>query len=114
MAGLADVADPVLVLVNRDAAAAVRLGGVTLTELDDVPARDPSWDGAARPATSPSISRRRNGSIGSAATRRVRGDALALAENLVRYLSYRGASSVVLPEALSDRLRRRAPDGPGR
>ncbi len=101
----------VLVLVNRSADADVRLGTVTLTELDDVQ--------AAHAASLPrSASGRKLGLYlsGPQALEPFGGDrgghdALSTARNLVRYLGYCGASAVVLPEELADRARRRALDG---
>ena len=101
----------VLVLVNRSPDAEVRLGTVTLTELDDLQVAPP-------PSEPPPPSIRTLGLYlsGPHALEPFGGDqgfvdALTTAHNLVRYLGYCGASAVVLPEDLADRARRRALDG---
>ncbi len=101
----------VLVLVNRGGEAPVRLGTVTLTELDDVPPPP----GIVEPNTKatrtlglylsgPNALDR----FGSASGLH---DALVPAYNLSKYLGQCGATAVVLPEELADRSIRRALDG---
>src|SRR5262249_14628441 len=94
--------ETVLVLVNRGADAAVRLGSITLSELAGLRGppsiREPATratgalglylDGAH--AVDPF-----GGDIGP-------GDAWTAATNLAAYLSYCGATAVVLPESLAD------------
>ncbi len=103
-------AETVLVLVNRSPDAAVRLGSVTLTELDDLPGPPPH-----EPDTPPS---RALGLYldGAHALDRFGGDSGVVddwtaATNLAKYLSYCGATAVVVPESLAGRPNRRALDG---
>jgi hypothetical protein len=106
-----DASDPSLVLVNRDDAAPVQLGTVTLTELGDVPAApaivEPRGDnrGLALDLPEPAMLQRFGGGEPGS------GDGLALARNLVGYMTYCGASGVVVPEDIGDRQKRRALDG---
>ncbi len=103
--------EAVLVLVNRDTEAAVRLGTVTLTELDDVPAPPVVREPERPPARTLGLYLR-----GTHALDLFRGDsgpsnALAAARNLAKYMAFCGATAVVVPEELSDRSRRRALSG---
>jgi hypothetical protein len=100
-----------LVLVNRSEEAQVRLGTVTLTELDDLPGLSNLAEPSAPAArtlglylTGPQALGRFGGGPGGR-------DALSTAQNLVRYLGYCGLRAVVLPEDLADRSARRALDG---
>ena len=103
--------ESVLVLVNRDTEAAVRLGTVTLTELDEVP--------PPLSVPQPEKSKARTLGLyltGPHALDPFRGDsgpsgALVTARNLVKYLGYCGATAVVVPEEISDRSHRRSLDG---
>ncbi len=101
-----DVADPVLVLVNRDTVAPVQVGTVALAELSDVPTGPAIVEPKANARnlglylSSPEILDR----FGSGPTA---GDALAMARNLTHYLTYCGATSVVLPMTIADRNLRR-------
>ena len=106
--------DPVVVIVNRDPAAPVQLGTVTLTELAELPASPPLLE--------PEPSARRALGLYLAAPNALEsfgfgggeagpGDPLALGRNLAQYVLSCGASAVVLPERLADRARRRALDG---
>jgi len=101
----------VLVLVNRSPEAEVRLGTVTLTELDDLPVALP-LSGPHPPAVR-TLGLYLSGphALGPFGGDQGFLDALTTAHNLVRYLGYCGASAVVLPEDLADRARRRALDG---
>src|SRR5207248_1625210 len=100
--------EAVLVLVNRNAEAGVRLGTVTVTEVDDLPPA-PALREPNTPATrtlglylsGPHALDPYGGEPGSA-------DAVTTAQNLAKYLGSCGATAVVLPEALADRSRRRA------
>ena len=96
---------PVVVLTNRGNAAPVQVGAITLTELGDL---------------SPAATQRQAGrSVGLhlAGVRDLdrfggvdplgRVDPLTQARNLTTYLIHAGASSVVLPDGLSDRTARR-------
>jgi hypothetical protein len=105
-----EAAEPVLVLVNRDAAA-VQLGTVSLAELAEVPAGPPITEpggavarGLGIDLTGPHALDRFGGEPGQA-------DVLALGRNLAQYLGFCGTSAVVLPERLGDRARRRELDG---
>jgi hypothetical protein len=103
--------EAVLVLVNRDTEAAVRLGTVTLTELDDVPPAHAVHEPDKPPARTLGLYL-----TGTHALDPFRGDsgpsgALATARNLVKYMGYCGATAVVVPEELCDRSRRRALSG---
>ena len=100
-----------LVLVNRDPNTAVRMGTVTLTELENVPAgpvvHEP--DTAATRVLGLYLSGPRaldpyGGDPGG-------GDLLATAVNLGKYVAYCGATAVAVPEDLADRSWRRALDG---
>ncbi len=99
-----DAAEPVLVLVNRGGTSSVRLGAITLTELADVPAGPAivaPIDGGRTVGidlTAPSALDRFGGA----------GDPIVAGRHLAGYLSYCGAASVVLPDALADRTRRQA------
>ena len=109
-----DAAEPVLVLVNRDADATVQLGTVTLTELAELPAAP--GDRTARPRVRAEPRARTWPGPNAAGPLRAAAspdpaDLLASARNLAQYLAYCGASVAVLPEALADRPRRRALDG---
>jgi hypothetical protein len=101
----------VLVLVNRSPDATVRLGTVTLTELDDVPSapvlvgpRTPDGRTLGLYLSGPNPL----GPYGDEADSH---DAWTTAGNLAKYLGYCGASAVVLPEALADRSIRRGLQG---
>ncbi len=103
--------EAVLVLVNRDIETVVRLGTVTLTELDDVPPpptlREP--DATAMRTLGLYLT----GTHALDAFGRGSGPAetLAAARNLVKYLGYCGATAAVVPEELADRPLRRALEG---
>ena len=96
---------PVVVLANRGSSAPVQVGAITLTELGDLP---------------PAIIQRQIGrSLGlhlahirefdrfGGVDPNGRVDPLTQARNLTTYLIHTGASSVVLPDGLSDRAARR-------
>ncbi len=103
-----EAAEPVLVLVNRNATSSVQPGTVTLNELSDVPP-GPSIvaPGAGEPRlvgidlTAASALDRFGGG----------GDPIVAARNLGKYLTHCGASTVVLHESLADRSQRRMLDG---
>jgi hypothetical protein len=103
--------EAVLVLVNRDTEAVVRLGTVTLTELDDVPAPPTIREPEALAARTLGLYLTGTHALDPFGGRSGPGDALAAARNLVKYLSYCGATAAVVPEELADRSRRRALDG---
>jgi hypothetical protein len=100
-----------LVLANRSEDAEVRLGTVTLTELEDLPAA-PMSSQLDVPNTRTFglylAGPQALGRFGSGPGAR---DALTTAQNLVRYVGYCGAGAVALPEDLADRPARRALDG---
>lgn len=105
-----DTAEPLLLLLNRNRSGLVRVGSVTLAELDGLP--------PAPPARIPSPAAARSLGLyltGRGALDRFGGegevglnDSLEVARNLVAYLSYCGASLVVLPEGLAEREARRS------
>ena len=105
-----DVADPVLVLVNRDPAAAVQVGSVVLSELTEIPKGPPIVEPKANPRglglylARPAILDRFGGGAAG-------GDIFVPARNLGQYLTYCGATSVVLPAGIADRGQRRRLDG---
>lgn len=101
----------VLVLLNRDSEADVRLGMVSLAELDElaqpsalVDTRSPAPRTFGLYLTGPNPLETFGGDPPAH-------DAFATAENLARYLAYCGANAVVLPEQVADRPLRRALDG---
>ncbi len=104
-------AENVVVVYNRSAEAAVRIGTITLTELDDLP--------APPPIRTPSTTSTRTLGLsleGAHPLDPFGGDdspaaVWNAATNLARYLSCCGASAVVVPESLGDRVDRRALDG---
>ena len=91
--------ESVLVLVNRDTESAVRLGTVTLTELDDVPPPPTVREPDKPPARTLGLYL-----TGTHALDPFRGDpgrrVAAAARNLAKYLGYCGATAVVVPEEL--------------
>jgi hypothetical protein len=106
-----DASDLVLVLVNRGLDAPVRLGTVTLTELDDVPAPPSIVEPHTKATRTLGIYLSGPNALdrfGSAAGMH---DALFPACNLAKYLGHCGATAVVLPEELADRSIRRALEG---
>ena len=103
--------EAVLVLVNRDTEAVVRLGTVTLTELDDVPAPPTLREPEALAARTLGLYLTGTHALDPFGGRSGPGDALAAARNLVKYLGYCGATAAVVPEELADRSRRPALDG---
>ncbi len=103
-------AEMVLVLINRSPDAEVRLGMVTLTELDDLPQLPPLPEAQATAARTFGLYLTGPDPLEPFGGNPAAHDAVKTAENLVRYLGYCGASAVVLPETLSDRSIRRALD----
>ena len=106
-------AEPMLILLNRDSTADVTIGTVKLVELDPAP---PSGEAPAEP--SPKSRGVGLHLAGSNALDRFGGarepglnDALGMTENLAAYLETCGGSTVVLPDHLADRDRRRAFSG---
>jgi hypothetical protein len=106
-----DAEAPVLVLVNRSSSAPVQIGSVTLTELAEL-----------TPASPPRVLDRSIGLhlAGLRSLERFGGgdgsgrvDPFTQARNLSSYLAHCGASSVVLPEGLADRTRRKSLEGQG-
>ena len=102
-----EAAEPVLLLVNRNPSAPVQPGTVTLTELPELapapavtaPHGEPRVVGLD--LTSPAALER----FGSG------GDPIVGTQNLMKYLAFCGATSVVLPETLADRAGRQALNG---
>jgi len=108
-----DAADPVLVVVNRSGGAAVQVGSVTLTELGELPAGPAVEPPAGAPTrglglvpAGPDPLERFGAYVEPGLA-----DLPSAARELVRYASYCGATTVVLPESLADRPRRRALEG---
>ena len=108
-----DSSEPQLLLLNRSSSGSVRLGSVKLVELDKVPASPP-----VRLPKTPATRTMglyltgwhpldRFGGAGKAGLT----DNLEIARNLVSYVSFCGASLVVLPERLSERPGRRGLKG---
>jgi hypothetical protein len=95
---------PVLVLVNRGTSSPVQVGSIILTELAELPAAPASFPSGRsiglHLATPRSLDRFGGGDDSG------RVDPLAQARNLSAYLAHCGASTVVLPDGLSDRSRR--------
>lgn len=104
-------AENVLVVYNRSTEAAVRLGTITLTELDDLPGpppiRTPKTTSTRTLGFSLEGAHPLDPFGGDASTAEV----WTAASNLARYLTHCGASAVVVPESFGDRVDRRALDG---
>jgi hypothetical protein len=101
----------VLVLLNRSPDAEVRLGMVTLTELDDLPQLPRLPEANSKAARTFGLYLTGPDPLEPFGGNPAAHDPIITAENLVRYLGYCGASAVVLPESLADRSMRRALDG---
>ncbi len=97
----------VLVLLNRSADSVVRLGTVTLTELEDVPAGPALHEPRTADLRTLGLYLHGNQALSPFGAELAPRDALAMATNLARYIAYCGASAVVLPEGLTDRAGRR-------
>ncbi len=95
--------ESVLVLVNRDTESAVRLGTVTLTELDDVPPPPAVREPEKPPARTLGLYLTGTQALDPFRDDAGAGGALASARNLAKYLGYCGATAVVVPDDLSDR-----------
>jgi hypothetical protein len=101
-------AEVVLLLLNRSTDGEVRLGSVTLTELDE--------QSAGPSASQPPVAAGRALGLYLGGVRALEPfsansgtvEALTTARHLARYMAYCGASAVVLPEKLADRSSRRA------
>lgn len=107
-----DAAEPVLMLVNRANGEPVQVGGVTLTELGEVPAGPSVTEPESRPRglglyVADFDALERFGASDETAP----ADMLAISQRLARYLAYCGATSVVVPEELADRAGRQALHG---
>ncbi len=97
-------AELVLVMVNRSPEAEVRAGAITLTEIDD----------AGAPAAGPQRAERGLGlyltgfdGLDRFGSRLGSNDPLRMAQNLVKYMGYCGATAAVVPEDLTERQARR-------
>jgi hypothetical protein len=101
----------VLVLVNRSSDDEVRLGTVTLTELDELPAAPGLSETHSLAARTMGLYLNGPHALDPFIGDRASGDTLATASNLVKYLGHCGASAVVLPEGFAERASRRALDG---
>ncbi len=104
-------AEMVLVLINRSPEAEVRLGMVTLTELDELPQLPPLAEAHSTAARTFGLYLTGPDPLEPFGGDPAAHDAVITAQNLVRYLGYCGATAVVLPETLADRSMRRALDG---
>jgi hypothetical protein len=104
-------AEMVLVLVNRSPDAEVRLGTVSLAELDGPPPLGPPGESRLKAGRMLGLYLTGQHALEPFGGNHDGSDALSTAENLVKYLGYCGASAVVLPEQLADRTQRRALDG---
>ena len=100
----------VLVLINRSPEAEVRLGMVTLTELDELPQLPPLAEAHSTAARTFGLYLTGPDPLEPFGGNPAAHDVVVTAQNLVRYLGYCGASAVVLPEKLADRSMRRALD----
>jgi hypothetical protein len=101
----------VLVLFNRSPEAEVRLGMVTLTELDELPQLPLLRAANSTSARTFGLYLTGPNPLEPFGANPVAHDAVTTAQNLVSYLAYCGASAVVLPETLADRSMRRALSG---
>lgn len=101
----------VMVVYNRSAEAAVRIGSITLTELDDLPEPPPIRTPATTSTRTLGLSLDGAHPLDPFGGDATTADVWTAATNLARYLSYCGASAVVVPESLGDRDDRRALDG---
>ena len=106
-----DTAEPLLIVLNRNSSASVRLGSARLTELDGLPPppvvrmpNTPDTRTVGLYLTGANALDRFGGGGGEQGL----SDDLAAARNLVNYTSSCGASLVVLSERLADRAVRRA------
>jgi hypothetical protein len=104
-------AEMVLVLINRSPEAEVRLGMVTLTELDELPQLPRLAEANSSAARTFGLYLTGPDPLEPFGGNPAAHDAVIAAQNLVRYLGYCGASAVVLPETVADRSMRRALDG---
>jgi hypothetical protein len=105
-----DTAEPVLLLLNRNPSASIRVGTVKLVELDALPPPPPARITSSAAARSLGLYLAGPGALdrfGGAGETGLT-DALEAARNLVSYLTYCGASLAVLPERLHSRDARRA------
>ncbi len=104
-----DTPEPLLVLLNRNTSGSVRLGTVKLTELESLPSAAPARVPATPATRTMGLYLASQQSLDRFGGRGETGltDALEVARNLASYLTYCGASLVVLPERLSDRQVRR-------
>ena len=103
--------DMVMVLVNRSTDALVRLGTVTITELDDLPLTPPLSEPHSTAARTFGLYLSGPHALEPFGGSSTSHDPLETASNLAKYLAYCGASAVVLPEELADRSTRRALGG---
>ncbi|MGP0069522.1 MAG: hypothetical protein ACLQGP_38730 [Isosphaeraceae bacterium] len=103
--------DSVLVLVNRNSESVVRMGTVTLTELDDVPPRPAIREPDTTALRTLGLYLNGAHALDPFGRGSGPGDTLATARNLAKYLGYCGATAAVVPEELDDRPRRRALEG---
>ena len=97
----------VLVLVNRSPEAEVRAGAITLTEVDDR-AGGPSGAAPAAPSRALGLYLSGSDALDPFGGHGASDDPLRTAQNLLKYLGYCGASAVVVPEDLADRVGRRS------
>ena len=101
----------VLVLLNRSSESDVRLGMVTLTELDGETQPSTAVETRSKAARTFGLYLAGPNPLEAFGGDPSAHDAFSTAHNLARYLGHCGASAVVLPEQLADRSLRRALDG---
>ena len=103
-----DTESPVLVMVNRNPSAPVQIGSIALAEVPELPPaavpRNPERSIGLHLSGLRSLDRFGGGGEGAA-------DPMAQARNLASYLAHCGGSTMILPDGLADRRRRRALEG---
>lgn len=108
-----DASDPVLVLVNRASGSSVQVGSITLTELPELPSGPTIEAPAGGPSRGIGLALTGGDTLErfGMAVEPGLSDVLAAAKALGEYARSMGATSVILPERLSDRAARRALEG---
>ena len=106
-----NAAEMVLLLLNRSPDAEVKLGTVTLTELDVLPPAPVAAQPASTPGRTLGFYLSGSRALEPFGANQSSADSLTTAYNLAKYLGYCGVSAVVLPEDLTDRSTRRGLDG---
>ncbi|MHB1561380.1 MAG: hypothetical protein ACYC61_28365, partial [Isosphaeraceae bacterium] len=104
-------AESVVVVYNRSPEAPVRIGTITLAELDGLPDPPPIRPPATTSTRTLGLSLEGEHPLDAFGGDATTAEVWAAADNLARYLSYCGASAVVVPESLGARENRRALEG---